>query len=63
MSKSTVKPALTPTPRAKRSKRKVENAQFDAFVRRILRAYARGSAPVTSKPCTPSRPCRPKWTR
>jgi hypothetical protein len=40
MSKNTVKPALT-QPRAKRSKREVENAQFDAFVRRILRAYAR----------------------
>src|SRR4051794_6610027 len=41
MSKNTVKPALTPTPRTKRSRREVENAQFDAFVRRILRAYAR----------------------
>jgi hypothetical protein len=41
MSKNTVKPALTPKPRTKRSKREVENAQFDAFVRRILRAYAR----------------------
>jgi hypothetical protein len=41
MSKNTVKPALTRRPRAKRSKREVENAQFDAFVRRILRAYAR----------------------
>src|SRR3954454_24186628 len=41
MSKNTVKPALTPKPRAKRSKREVENAAFDAFVRRILRAYAR----------------------
>jgi hypothetical protein len=40
MSKNTVKPALTPRPR-KRSKREVENAAFDAFVRRILRAYAR----------------------
>jgi hypothetical protein len=40
MSKNTVKPALTPKPR-KRSKRMVENNQFDAFVRRILRAYAR----------------------
>jgi hypothetical protein len=40
MSKNTVKPALTPNPR-KRSKREVENAAFDAFVRRILRAYAR----------------------
>jgi len=40
MSKNTVKPALTPKPR-KRSKRMVENTQFDAFVRRILRAYAR----------------------
>jgi hypothetical protein len=41
MSKNTVKPALTPKPRTKRSKREVENAKFDAFVRRILRAYAR----------------------
>src|SRR3954468_22347433 len=40
MSKNTVKPALTPKP-AKRSKREVENAQFGAFVRRILAAYAR----------------------
>jgi ribosomal protein S20 len=40
MSKNTVKSALTPKPR-KRSRREVENAQFDAFVRRILRAYAR----------------------
>jgi hypothetical protein len=40
MSKNTVKPALTPKPR-KRAKREVENAQFDAFARRILRAYAR----------------------
>ncbi|OJF11909.1 hypothetical protein [Couchioplanes caeruleus] len=40
MDKNTVKPALTPKPR-KRSKRAVENAEFDAFVRRILRAYAR----------------------
>jgi hypothetical protein len=41
MSKNTVKPALTPTPRKKRSRRAVENREFDAFVRRILRAYAR----------------------
>src|SRR3954468_21648307 len=41
MSKNTVKPALTPKPRTKRSRREVENAAFDAFVRRILRAYAR----------------------
>src|ERR687890_1227504 len=40
MSTNTVKPALTPKPR-KRSKREVENSEFDAFVRRILRAYAR----------------------
>jgi hypothetical protein len=40
MSKNTVKPALTPKLR-KRSRREVENASFDAFVRRILRAYAR----------------------
>jgi hypothetical protein len=37
MSKNTVKPAL----RSKRGKRVVENDQFDAFARRILRAYAR----------------------
>ena len=41
MSKNTVKPALTPKSRAKRSRREVENTEFDAFVRRILRAYAR----------------------
>ena len=40
MSKNTVKPALTRKPR-KRARREVENAAFDAFVRRILRAYAR----------------------
>jgi hypothetical protein len=40
MSKNTVKPGLTRTP-AKRAKRTVENSQFDAFARRILRAYAR----------------------
>src|SRR6266545_1844074 len=40
MSKNTVKPALTPKPR-KRARREVENSEFDAFVRRILRAYAR----------------------
>jgi hypothetical protein len=37
MSKNTVKPAL----RAKRGKRVVETNEFDAFARRILRAYAR----------------------
>jgi hypothetical protein len=37
MSKNTVKPAL----RTKRGKRAVENSDFDAFARRILRAYAR----------------------
>lgn len=37
MNKNTVKPGL----RRKRAKRVVENAEFDAFVRRILRAYAR----------------------
>jgi hypothetical protein len=37
MSKNTVKPGLT----RKRAKRVVENDQFDAFVRRILSAYAR----------------------
>jgi hypothetical protein len=41
MSKNTVRVALTPKPRRKRAKRQVENAQFDAFVRRILRAYGR----------------------
>jgi hypothetical protein len=41
MSKNTVKAALTPKPRTKRSRREVETVQFDAFVRRILRAYAR----------------------
>jgi hypothetical protein len=35
--KNTVKPGL----RAKRAKRAVENDQFDAFARRVLRAYAR----------------------
>ncbi len=40
MGKNTVKPALTPKPR-QRTRREVENAAFDAFVRRILRAYAR----------------------
>src|SRR6266498_3441382 len=40
MSKNTVKPALTPKPR-KRARREVESSEFDAFVRRILRAYAR----------------------
>src|SRR3954454_6691747 len=41
MSKNTVKPALTPKPRTKRARREVETREFDAFVRRILRAYAR----------------------
>src|SRR3954454_21960833 len=40
MSKNTVRSALTPHPR-KRAKRPVETNQFDAFVRRILAAYAR----------------------
>jgi hypothetical protein len=40
MSKNTVKPTLTPKPR-QRSRREVETPQFDAFVRRILQAYAR----------------------
>lgn len=40
MSQNTVRPSLTPKPR-RRPKRPVETAQFDAFVRRILRAYAR----------------------
>src|SRR3954464_1137825 len=40
MSKNTVKPALTPK-RRNRSRRQVENTQFDAFVRRVLRAYPR----------------------
>ncbi len=37
MSKNTVKPGL----HTKRERRVVENDQFDAFTRRILRAYAR----------------------
>src|SRR5919112_3809456 len=41
MSKNTVRSALTPRPRTKRTRRQVETAEFDAFVRRILRAYAR----------------------
>ena len=41
MSKNTVRSALTPKPRTKRSRRQVETTEFDAFVRRILRAYAR----------------------
>ena len=41
MSKNTVRSALTPKPRRKRPRRPVETAEFDAFVRRILRAYAR----------------------
>ena len=40
MSKKTLRSDLTPKPR-KRAKRHVETAKFDAFVRRILRAYAR----------------------
>jgi hypothetical protein len=40
MSKNTVKPTLTLRPR-KRARRQVETSQFDAFARRILRAYAR----------------------
>lgn len=41
MSKNTVRSGLTPKPRRKRARREVETAQFDAFVRRVLRAYAR----------------------
>jgi hypothetical protein len=43
MSRNAVKPGLTrkPAKRSKRAKRTVENDQFDAFVRRILAAYAR----------------------
>lgn len=37
MSKNTVKPGL----RRKRAKKSVENTEFDAFARRVLRAYAR----------------------
>src|ERR1700760_162599 len=40
MNTNTVRPALTPKLR-KRARREVETSQFDAFVRRILRAYAR----------------------
>src|SRR5919107_3730741 len=41
MSKNTVRSTLTPKPRTKRTRRQVETNEFDAFVRRILRAYAR----------------------
>ena len=41
MSKNTVRSALTTKPRSKRTRRRVETTEFDAFVRRILRAYAR----------------------
>jgi hypothetical protein len=41
MSKNTVRSTLTPKPRSKRAKRQVETSEFDAFVRRILAAYAR----------------------
>src|SRR5919107_1712083 len=41
MSKNTVRSTLTPEPRSKRARRQVETTEFDAFVRRILRAYAR----------------------
>lgn len=41
MDENTVKGALTPKPRKKRARREVETAQFDAFVRRVLRAYGR----------------------
>jgi hypothetical protein len=41
MSKNTVRATLTPKPRTKRARREVETSEFDAFVRRILRAYAR----------------------
>jgi hypothetical protein len=41
MSENTVRSALTPKPRTKRPRRQVETTEFDAFVRRILRAYAR----------------------
>src|SRR4051812_5716971 len=41
MSKNTVRPTLTPKPRTRRARREVETSEFDAFVRRILRAYAR----------------------
>src|SRR4051794_36250349 len=40
MSARGVKPGLT-AKRAKRAKRVVESSDFDAFARRILRAYAR----------------------
>ena len=40
MSTNTVKPAVTAQPR-RRCRRPVENREFDAFARRILRAYAR----------------------
>src|SRR5919112_1198069 len=41
MGKNTVRSALTSKPRSKRARRQVETTEFDAFVRRILRAYAR----------------------
>jgi hypothetical protein len=34
-------PTSTPAPRRRRGKRSVENTEFDAFARRIVRAYAR----------------------
>src|SRR5438477_10954351 len=40
MSKNTVKPGLH-RDRTKRSKRVVENPEYAAFARRVLRAYAR----------------------
>src|SRR3954451_7723370 len=41
MSKNTVRSTLTPKPRTRRARREVETSEFDAFVRRILAAYAR----------------------
>ncbi|MEV6493724.1 hypothetical protein AB0M20_34660 [Actinoplanes sp. NPDC051633] len=41
MNKNTVRSALTPKPPIRRAGRVVETSEFDAFVRRILRAYAR----------------------
>ena len=59
MSKNTVKPGLT----RKRAKRVVENDQFDAFVRRILAAYARRVATGDIEALRIWRRCRRRSTR
>ena len=66
MSKNTVKPGLTPnraSKRGKRAKRQVENDQFDAFVRRILAAYARRVATGDIEALRIWRRCRRRSTR